>query len=211
MKKIHSNILLVLLLVAMSFGIYLFQVTQFNSLKNTTFYFLQDLAFLPFQVAIVTIALKRIISAQEKRIRLKKMNMVISSFFGEAGTDIILKLIQFNPMVENLHSQLEITGEWGSRDFQKAVKLVKGYDFAIDSKAGNLVALKDLLLEKRYFLLSMLQNPNLLEHETFTDMLWAVFHLTDELVARDSFSDLPDTDLDHLSIDIKRALQRTTC
>ena len=50
----------------------------------------------------------------------------------------------------------------------------------------------------------MLENPTLLEHESFTELLRAVFHLLEELVNRDALSDLPDTDLDHLSGDIGR-------
>jgi voltage-gated potassium channel len=51
----------------------------------------------------------------------------------------------------------------------------------------------------------MLVNPTLLEHEVFTDMLWAVFHFTDELLARDSITDLPSSDIMHLNYDAKRA------
>ena len=40
---------------------------------------------------------------------------------------------------------------------------------------------KKYLMGKRRFLLALLENPNLLEHETFTDSLRAVFHLTEEL------------------------------
>ncbi|MPN25934.1 hypothetical protein SDC9_173355 [bioreactor metagenome] len=50
----------------------------------------------------------------------------------------------------------------------------------------------------------MLENPNLLEHETFTDMLWAVFHLTDELLARENIESLPESDIKHLENDVKR-------
>ena len=53
--------------------------------------------------------------------------------------------------------------------------------------------------------MSLLANPNLLEHDTFTDLLWAVFHLVEELAARQEFTNLPKSDFDHLSGDIKRA------
>jgi hypothetical protein len=53
-------------------------------------------------------------------------------------------------------------------------------------------------------LLGLLENPNLLEHESFTDLLWAVFHLTEELGCRTDLKNLPDTDYAHLSGDIKR-------
>jgi len=45
----------------------------------------------------------------------------------------------------------------------------------------------------------------LLEHEEFTELLWAVFHLSEELSNRATVKDLPETDYDHLSGDIKRA------
>ncbi|MGB7970355.1 MAG: hypothetical protein WCF31_00150 [Candidatus Deferrimicrobiaceae bacterium] len=54
------------------------------------------------------------------------------------------------------------------------------------------------------FLLSLLGNPNLLEHESFTDLLWAVFHLAEELGSRDSVSSLPESDQEHLIGDIRR-------
>jgi len=53
-------------------------------------------------------------------------------------------------------------------------------------------------------LLRLLENPNLLEHETFTDLLQAVFHLTEELTHREDVKQASDKDLEHLAGDIKR-------
>lgn len=52
--------------------------------------------------------------------------------------------------------------------------------------------------------MSLLGNPNLLEHEAFTELLWAVFHLAEELGNRRDVSSLPQSDYDHLIGDIKR-------
>jgi hypothetical protein len=60
-------------------------------------------------------------------------------------------------------------------------------------------------IRRELFLLRLLENPNLLEHEAFTDLLRAVFHLTEELIARKDFSKLPISDFEHLAGDIKRA------
>jgi hypothetical protein len=59
-------------------------------------------------------------------------------------------------------------------------------------------------MAKKQFLLSLLGNPNLLEHEAFTELLWAVFHLAEELGNRRDVSSLPQSDYDHLIGDIKR-------
>jgi hypothetical protein len=57
-------------------------------------------------------------------------------------------------------------------------------------------------------MLRLLENPILLEHEGFTDCLWAVFHLEEELVARESLRNLPAPDLAHLGVDAERAYSR---
>lgn len=51
----------------------------------------------------------------------------------------------------------------------------------------------------------MFANPNLLEHDTFTDMLWALYHLIDELESRPDVSALPASDISHLGGDMARA------
>ncbi|MPN52771.1 hypothetical protein SDC9_200434 [bioreactor metagenome] len=71
----------------------------------------------------------------------------------------------------------------------------------------NLTELKKLLAGKRMFLLVMLSNPALMEHQSFTDMLFALFHLTDELLARERLDDLPEADLEHLNRDVNRVLR----
>jgi hypothetical protein len=53
-------------------------------------------------------------------------------------------------------------------------------------------------------MLAMLENPYLIEHDTFTELMQALFHVTEELRVRDRLVDLPDTDYAHLSGDINR-------
>ncbi len=54
------------------------------------------------------------------------------------------------------------------------------------------------------FHLSLLENPQLIEHDSFTPLLQALFHLTEELMAREKLTGLPATDYAHLSGDINR-------
>ena len=205
MKKINSTVVIFLMLIGLSMGLYAIQLYLFHSPHDTYFYLLQDVAFLPMQVAIVTVVLQSMISTREKKERLKQLNIVISSFFGEVGTDIIVDLNGFNQDREGICEHLKIDGRWQKKDFAKAIEIVRAYDFPMDAREGDLTILKSKLIEKHSFYHIMLQNQNLLEHETFSDMLWAVFHLMDEMIARDSLSELPQADLQHLSLDIKRA------
>ena len=71
-----------------------------------------------------------------------------------------------------------------------------------------LEALKALLVARRSFLLALLENPNLLEHESFTELLQAVFHLNEELELRKDLKTLPDSDRAHLKSDMERVYAR---
>jgi hypothetical protein len=65
--------------------------------------------------------------------------------------------------------------------------------------------LKGFLVSKRDFLLRLLENPALLEHETFTELLRSVFHFSEELERREKVTGLPDSDYEHLAVDVNRA------
>ena len=69
----------------------------------------------------------------------------------------------------------------------------------------DLKQLHCFLTDKKVFLLALLANPLIFEHDRFTPLLQAVFHLAEELIARDHLDNLPSTDYDHLSGDINRA------
>lgn len=78
----------------------------------------------------------------------------------------------------------------------------------IDIKKADLQYLRNYLVERRNFLLRLLENPNLLEHESFTELLRAVFHLTEELSSRKNLEKLPHTDQEHLAGDIERVYKK---
>ena len=101
--------------------------------------------------------------------------------------------------------RLKVTVYWSDREFKEAASFLARWEQKVDSRTGDLACLQDYLVGKKGALLGLLENPNLLEHEAFTDLLWAVSHLLQELEARKSLTGLPDTDLNHLSGDIQRA------
>jgi hypothetical protein len=142
---------------------------------------------------------------------LNKMNMVIGAFFSEVGATLIKQIISFDTSPEEIKSKLLVNSSWSERVFRNANRIAKMYDGNIDSRRGNLTELQAFLLTRRNFMLRLLENPNLLEHETFTELLWSVFHLTEELVSRKDLKQLPEADYNHLSGDIKRAYILLLC
>jgi len=205
MKHFKWQIIFGISLIALSAIIYISQIFIFKRPQDTFFYIFQDLAFVPISVLIVTLILDQLLRMREKRAMLKKMNMVIGAFFSEVGTGLLKSFLDFDVHYDETRENLIVTNEWSEREFSAVKKSLKVYDYKIESQKGDLEDLKGFLIDKREFLLGLLENPNLLEHESFTDLLWAVFHLTEELACRADVKQLPVTDYAHLSGDIKRA------
>jgi hypothetical protein len=131
--------------------------------------------------------------------------MVIGAFFSEVGTSLLEYMSQFNHQLNDIIEKLIISNKWTEKDFNTLIDQLKKFSFQIEIKAGNLYGLKTFLLKKRGFLLGLLENPNLLEHESFTELLWAITHLTEELTFRKNVDKLGEADANHLAGDIKRA------
>ena len=169
---------------------------------------MQDFAFLPLQIAIVTVVLGRYLKRREKNERLKKLSVVINTFFSEVGIDILTSLKDFNQNHGDIDAKLNVQTDWTDMSFSKTVAYFKEADIQIECSAKQLEALRALTMGKMDFLIRMIENPNLIEHDTFTDMLLAVFHVMEELRARGVFYDDRKADMKHLSNDIQRAYKK---
>jgi len=191
-------------LMILSGTVYYLQIIIFDNVRDTLFYLLQDLAFVPVQILLVTLLLNQLLSMREKRVMLKKMNMVIGVFFSEVGLDLVRACCDFDHHGDQLKKSMMLDVEWSVQKFRYAHQVVGKHDYKIDSQKGDLIKMRESLLDKRQFLLGLLANPNLLEHDSFTELLWAVFHLTEELAHRESVEGLPLSDYGHIASDIER-------
>ena len=204
MKRLSWKIWLSLGLVSLSAGLYFLHYTVFHDARHIFYYLLSDIAFIPLDVLLVVLVLHQIITSHEKQVMFKKLNMVFGAFFSELGTELLKDFSRFDSAPEELKSKLLVKKEWTKKKFLDLKKKLKNHRIEVDSRKGDLAKLRTLLISKREFLLRLLENPNLLEHEEFTGLLWAVFHLAEELSFREHVNHLPAADYDHLSGDIKR-------
>ncbi len=196
---------IVLLLLVVSLVLYLADYFAFGRLQEIGFGFMSNVAFLPVYVLFVTLMIERVLKEREREAMIKKLNMVIGIFFSEVGTPLLKDLQAFYHDGEELSGHLRVNVRWKEGDYRSARLFLDTHDVRPDSRVGDLAALKSFLAEKKGVMLSLMENPNLLEHDSFTDLLWAVFHLIEELQARHSLSGLPASDMEHLSCDMKRA------
>ena len=204
MRHRSTYIMFAAIFMAISGLTYLLHYYVFRDVHHIFIYMVGDLAFLPLELFLVMIVVERVLTRREKQAILQKLNMVVGAFFSEVGTELLHRLLNCFETKGNIRQQLAVGQKWTHTDFGKA----RDFASALEDKPNclniDLEELRTFLVQKRQFLVGLLENPNLLERERFTDLLWATFHLTEELEVRSSVKDLPDTDLEHIASDIKR-------
>jgi len=208
MKSSRWQIILGSVLVALAAIVYVIHYLIFRDVHHIFIYLVGDIAFVFFEVLLVTLIIHRVLTEREKRSRLEKLNMVIGTFFSEVGTELLDFFSNSDPDLEDIRGELVIEKDWSEEDFEKVNKRLRHYTYGVEISRLSLAELGQFLGLKRNFLLRLLENPNLLEHESFTELLRAVFHLTEELANREDLKGLPESDYQHLAGDVKRAYSR---
>ncbi|MGA1868382.1 MAG: hypothetical protein ACMUJM_07525 [bacterium] len=205
MKRMHWQIILGLSMILLSIVVYVFHYIIFRDAHHIFIYLIGDIAFVFIEVLLVTLIIHRVLEEREKRARLEKMNMVIGAFFSQVGTWLLTFISHHDKHIEAIRKELVLTDNWSKHRFAKANKRLGAYPYEVEIEKVPLDTLRTFLKGENNFLLRLLENPNLLEHETFTELLRAVFHLTEELLARNELTRLPPADTQHLAGDIHRA------
>ncbi len=205
MRLLNSRLFLSVLLVVLSTIFYAVYYSVYKDIHTMSTWLIMDIAFLPINILIVSLVVEGVISKRDKLLLLKKLNMVIGAFYSEVGTNLLKLLISFDLDAGRVGKHMLFNNTWTTQMFRSSINQVRNADYKLDSQIGDLEELNVFLAARRAFLLRLLENPNLLEHETFTDLLWAVFHLTEELANRKDFHSLPASDYVHISHDMKRA------
>ncbi len=205
MRTKRPTVLLALFLS--SVAAYGFHYVLFHNGRDIVYYLLMDVAFLFIQVLLLTVVLERLLSARERQVMRKKVNVVLGVFFSQVGTPLLKLLGSFDEGVGDLARHLHVGDQATGADFTAMRTAVVRHVSHIDAERGDLGMLRAELLDERNFLMRLLEHPSLLEHDTFTELLWAVFHLADELAQRQDLSYLSDHDRKHLEADIYRAYQ----
>lgn len=204
MKRWHWPVILGASLVALSAILYLVHYLVFGDAHHIFIYMVGDVAFVPVEVLLVTLIIHRLLNEREKRSRMEKLNMVIGAFFSEVGTELLTMFSDFDPRLEEIRKSLVVRGDWTDQEFDSVNRRLRKYEYGIEVSRVDLESLRSFLMLRRDFLLRLLENPNVLEHESFTEILRAVFHLSEELTKRKSVKRLPESDFQHLAGDMRR-------
>jgi hypothetical protein len=203
-RRFNWQIALGMALVALSALVYFAHFLIFRDAHHIFIYMIGDIAFVFIEVLMVTLIIHGVLSLREKRAIMDKLNMVIGAFFSEVGTNLLRVFSNLDQGSATLRHGLILSQETSESDFSSLRQSLKAHNYAVSTDNDALEELQGFLVDRRNFLLRLLENPNLLEHESFSDLLWAVFHLTEELAHRQDVRRLPETDYEHLAGDVAR-------
>ena len=156
--------------------------------------------FLGFFANVTQLLLQR----REEKGRKLRLNTVIGMFFSEIGTPLLRMFSSYDPDLDDIRTRCCIESHWTDKDFDRLHIHLKSYRYEIATEKIELEEVRNFLKTRSELLVHLLENPNLVEHESFTELLRALFHLRDELFARDGLDSLPETDIVHLASDAKR-------
>lgn len=208
--KIKFSILMVVLIIIIYGSNYL----VLGDPEHIISYIWTHLGFIPVDILVVAFLLDEIIEKKEKEAMLEKLDMLMSTFFSEVGNDLISQLSTVNKYkasTENLKS----IKNWDDKDYENKLNELKNtnvdfsaMDIPLENREEFLENMRDLLVTKREFIINLINNPNLLEKEEFTNLINAILHLDEELEHRKELSKVTDADFAHLNGDMQRVYNR---
>jgi voltage-gated potassium channel len=155
-------------------------------------------------LAILSNILQWFIQRQQRTMHLHRRNMLIGVFFTEAGNRLLHMLASYDPNIPAIRQDFLVKPDWTPAEFHRLKTRLKSHEHTIESSTVNLPALHGFLVSKGDLLIRQLENPDIIENESYAELLWAAVHLRDELSARPSFKNLPKADTGHLAVDVKR-------
>jgi voltage-gated potassium channel len=159
---------------------------------------------------ILTNLAERLIHRRQRNMHQQRLNMLIGVFFTEVGNELLRILTSFDPNINAIRQDFTVAAQWTEKEFSHLRRRLHGYEHVIDPARLDLDMLHRFLKERGDLLVHQLENADLVENETFTELLWAVVHLRDELAARSTLVRLPASDIAHLANDVKRVYDLLT-
>ncbi|MFC1517903.1 hypothetical protein ACFL5G_05070 [Candidatus Margulisiibacteriota bacterium] len=204
MKKWKNDISIIITLLILSLAIYLMHYGIFHDAHHIWIYFIGDLGFIGIQALIIYYVIDRLLKVREKISTRKKLNMLSGIFFYDLGIKVFNSL---NIFVKN-HSQCAgnvcVQEDWNSGEFKKAEDNAAQLELELVYDGKAMDELAQVLKNGKGMIIRLMENPSLHEHETFSDMLMALFHLTEEVLRRSDLKNNDKEDQGHLLNDIKR-------
>ena len=201
MKSLKHNLLVPSILICLSIIMFLVHYAIFGQLENTIYYSFMSLSFIPINILAVTLVFEKLVERRARLERVSKLNMLVGLFFSDIGFVLLKLIVAGDEKIKSLG--LDFNNLKFCRD------KLNGHDHQIDFEKINYTELKELVISGRDILSSLISNENILEHETFADLLMSLMHLRDEIIFMEH-KELTQDDWTHIKGDLIRVYKNLT-
>lgn len=208
-KKNRDLILIGGGLVLLSLFLHYIHYLLFRDLHHTLIFLAADIAFIPMEVFFSYFVFDRLLEKREVEHIIERLHILIGVFFSEVGSSFLSELVNGDSKVKLLREKFCSKKIWNDSDFEKIKNDIITYDFNLNINSINVEKLKRELDENRDFIINLLMNESLHEHETFTEMLMSLMHLKEELDSRWN-RDIANYEEIHIEMDMENAYKYLT-
>lgn len=206
MKKfLDWQVTLGIILITLTAFFYYVHFLIFRDPQHIFLYFVGDIAFVFFEVLLVTLVIHRLLHHREEQSRRERHRMLAGAFFSELGTELLRLMAGLDANLDRLAGRLAPPESWSEQAFLGTRALVTAHapDFRGEKKE-SLARISRLLEEQKPFLLDIIRDESLVSREAFTELAWSVYHLAGELKHLAGRPDRPPEDDRHLAADLVR-------
>lgn len=209
-RKISWKLKFAIVLIIATILIYTGNFYIFHDSEEIFSYVMMHLGFIPIDILIVALVIDDILARKEREVILEKLDMILSVFFSEIGDNLLSNFTKINQDKNIIYKYLKDIENWEDSDFESAMDAIKSKgvkftpEISVKDQGVFLNEIQTLLVDKRNFIVNLLENPNLMEKDNFSELLLATLHLDEELKHRNDLNDLTTTDFNHLIGDMNR-------
>lgn len=202
--KSRTNFIIATVLIACSVAVYTLKTVAVGDTSGTAKFLFNAMGVLPLNLLLMTFIFNKLLTVHNKREKKQKRDMLIGVFFSECGNSLLRSMAQLDSSKAELNECTKNAEMWEGEGVKNISQKFSTYQPKFKAGAGDLLKFREALNLEHKYLLTLLDHPALVGHGKFSDLVWALFHLEDELNHRADFETLPESDIEHLSGDIAR-------
>mgnify|MGYP001550662178 CR=1 FL=1 len=155
-------------------------------------------------VGVIATFTEMVLSKRELKIRNQKLHILMGLFFSEIGNKLLVLFLYGDNEKTEMRSEIDLSGLESEQDFKNKTDQLQKFHYTIEPQKTDFIYLQNFLSQKKELLVRFLENPYLIDHENFTELIRSIFHLFEELQYRMNVSKMIDDDKDHVVVDINR-------
>ncbi|MDD1680683.1 MAG: potassium channel family protein [Methanoregula sp.] len=95
-------------------------------------------------VGFVANSIEYLIAQRERKLQIRKLNMISGVFFTEVGTNLLKKFSAQDPAREEIRSVLLVSDNWSDAEFSHADEVLKNHIPRLNSRTVDLEELKEM-------------------------------------------------------------------